>query len=228
MSRPFCQVPAHHYLISPQASSWGQWGRWSPEPSLARGCSDEVEDPGCSRAGSPSWSLLQQKALRPLQSPRPSPAAGAPGASGVSDSPELSSDFSDSTWFVAALDFGSSPSVKQIFLFPQTCHMSSLLDKILFRVFIFQIFRSGRVVSCFSFLFYFVFLFNARLPCRTLYIKTFKSAHLFKGWPNSSLGPVTVNMLVTQSCPALCNHMDCSPPGSSVHGILQARILHSG
>ena len=28
-----------------------------------------------------------------------------------------------------------------------------------------------------------------------------------------------------QSCPALCNPMDCSPPGSSVHEILQARIL---
>ena len=32
-------------------------------------------------------------------------------------------------------------------------------------------------------------------------------------------------MLVTQSCPTLCDPMDCSPPGSSVHGILQARIL---
>ena len=30
---------------------------------------------------------------------------------------------------------------------------------------------------------------------------------------------------VTQSCPTLCNPIDCSPPGSSVHGILQARIL---
>ena len=30
---------------------------------------------------------------------------------------------------------------------------------------------------------------------------------------------------VTQSCPTLCNPMDCSPPGFSVHGILQARIL---
>ena len=30
---------------------------------------------------------------------------------------------------------------------------------------------------------------------------------------------------VTQLCPALCDPMDCSPPGSSVHGILQARIL---
>ena len=32
-------------------------------------------------------------------------------------------------------------------------------------------------------------------------------------------------VLVTQSCPTLCNSTDCSPPGSSVHGILQARIL---
>ena len=31
-------------------------------------------------------------------------------------------------------------------------------------------------------------------------------------------------MLVAQSCPTLCNAMDCSPPGSSVHGILQASI----
>ena len=30
---------------------------------------------------------------------------------------------------------------------------------------------------------------------------------------------------VTQSCPALCDSIDCSLPGSSVHGILQARIL---
>ena len=32
-------------------------------------------------------------------------------------------------------------------------------------------------------------------------------------------------MLVTQSCLPLWVPMDCSPPGSSVHGILQARIL---
>ena len=30
---------------------------------------------------------------------------------------------------------------------------------------------------------------------------------------------------VTQSCPTLCDPMDCSLPGSSVHGIFQARIL---
>ena len=28
-----------------------------------------------------------------------------------------------------------------------------------------------------------------------------------------------------RSCPTLCDPMDCSPPGSSVHGILQSRIL---
>ena len=31
-------------------------------------------------------------------------------------------------------------------------------------------------------------------------------------------------MKVSQSCLTLCNPMDCSPPDSSVHGILQARI----
>ena len=30
---------------------------------------------------------------------------------------------------------------------------------------------------------------------------------------------------VAQSCPTLCDPMDCSLPGSSIHGILQARIL---
>ena len=34
-----------------------------------------------------------------------------------------------------------------------------------------------------------------------------------------------VKMLVPQSCLTLRDHMDCSPPGFSVYGILQARIL---
>ena len=33
---------------------------------------------------------------------------------------------------------------------------------------------------------------------------------------------------VAQSCLTLCNPMDCSPPGSSAHGIFQARILEWG
>ena len=36
---------------------------------------------------------------------------------------------------------------------------------------------------------------------------------------------VNVNVLVAQSCLTLCDPVDCSPPGSSVRGILQARIL---
>ena len=30
---------------------------------------------------------------------------------------------------------------------------------------------------------------------------------------------------VTQSCQTLCDPVNCSPPGSSIHGILQARVL---
>ena len=32
----------------------------------------------------------------------------------------------------------------------------------------------------------------------------------------------------TQSCPTLSDPMDCSLPGSSVHGIFQARVLEWG
>ena len=35
-------------------------------------------------------------------------------------------------------------------------------------------------------------------------------------------------LLSHQSCPTLCDPMDCSPPGSSVHGIFQARVLEWG
>ena len=33
---------------------------------------------------------------------------------------------------------------------------------------------------------------------------------------------------VTQPCLTLSNLMDCSPPGSSIHGIFQARVLEWG
>ena len=33
---------------------------------------------------------------------------------------------------------------------------------------------------------------------------------------------------VAQSCPTLSDPMDCSPPGSSVHGIFQAGVLKWG
>ena len=34
-----------------------------------------------------------------------------------------------------------------------------------------------------------------------------------------------MHVKLLQSCLTLCDPMECSPPGSSVHGILQARIL---
>ena len=42
---------------------------------------------------------------------------------------------------------------------------------------------------------------------------------------NRFLEDMTVLCLVTQLSPSLCDPMDCSPPGFSVHGILQVRIL---
>ena len=33
---------------------------------------------------------------------------------------------------------------------------------------------------------------------------------------------------VAQSCPTLSDPMDCNPPGSSIHGIFQARVLEWG
>ena len=30
---------------------------------------------------------------------------------------------------------------------------------------------------------------------------------------------------VAQSCPTPCNSLDCSPPGSSIHEVFQARIV---
>ena len=42
---------------------------------------------------------------------------------------------------------------------------------------------------------------------------------------HSTLSFNKVKVLLTQSCPTLCDPMDRSPLGSSVHGTLQARIL---
>ena len=42
---------------------------------------------------------------------------------------------------------------------------------------------------------------------------------------SSLIFALKVKVLVTQSCLTLCDPMDCSLPGSSIYGILQARIL---
>ena len=46
-----------------------------------------------------------------------------------------------------------------------------------------------------------------------------------QGSPLRSYFKTIVCVLVAQSCPTVCNPIDCSLPGSSVHEILQARIL---
>ena len=48
-----------------------------------------------------------------------------------------------------------------------------------------------------------------------VYIYIFRTIYIYS----------SLKLLVTQSCPTLGDPMDCSPPGSSVNGILQARIL---
>ena len=76
-------------------------------------------------------------------------------------------------------------------------------------------------------------------PCfenRTYYfefvILLFVYTHIFLAVPSmypcrvsTAVREVAVCAKLLQSCPTLCEPMDCSPPGSSVHEILQARIL---
>ena len=62
-----------------------------------------------------------------------------------------------------------------------------------------------------------------------LHLQNKKIVVLFAGHLQSVysvLNPEVKNVCsVAQSCPALCNPMDCSLPGSAAHGIFQARIL---
>ena len=55
-----------------------------------------------------------------------------------------------------------------------------------------------------------------------------KSNLVLKEQRNENLRKQVPTYLVTNSCPALCNPMDCNKPGSSVCGISQARILERG
>ena len=51
-------------------------------------------------------------------------------------------------------------------------------------------------------------------------------SHVYIVYQHHTIVCVCVCVCVcAQSCPTLCDPMDCSPPGSTVHGILQARIL---
>ena len=57
----------------------------------------------------------------------------------------------------------------------------------------------------------------------TNYVPSSKLCNLSFSFPIFIISMSSANSL--QSCPTLCDSMDCSPPCSSVHGILQTRIL---
>ena len=52
--------------------------------------------------------------------------------------------------------------------------------------------------------------------------------HLFAIWSTTWLSSAAAAAKSLQSCPTLRDPMDCSPPGSSIHGIFQARVLEWG
>ena len=58
------------------------------------------------------------------------------------------------------------------------------------------------------------------------WLSTFRSMLLaFYNYNKGSGESLTYPFLKAQSCPTLCNLVDCSLPGSSIHEISQARIL---
>ena len=64
-----------------------------------------------------------------------------------------------------------------------------------------------------------VWVYLCKLPLPLSYKNTLHLEHT-----QISQDSEKVELLVTQLCPILCNPIDCSPPGSSVHDIIQARI----
>jgi len=46
--------------------------------------------------------------------------------------------------------------------------------------------------------------------------------------PFPEIAPAAAAAKSLQSCPTLCDPVNCSPPGSSIHGIFQARVLEWG
>ena len=60
-------------------------------------------------------------------------------------------------------------------------------------------------------------------PCR---LQSMRSQRVGHDWSDLAAAAATLIWSeVAQSCPTLCDPMDCSLQGSSVHGIFQARVL---
>ena len=60
-------------------------------------------------------------------------------------------------------------------------------------------------------------------PVHTVFSNSFSQKYPI--YQDAILRGESVKVSVTQSCPTLCDPMDCSPSGSFVYGIFQARIL---
>ena len=74
-------------------------------------------------------------------------------------------------------------------------------------------------------MFYFFLLVTVIRVFVTITCVAFVGLKIYSTLVNWFFSPVVVVVFIVQSCPALCNPMDCSPPVSSVRGILQIRIL---
>ena len=62
-------------------------------------------------------------------------------------------------------------------------------------------------------------------PRDSLYSSPYEKYHIYGARASPYLFLVSLCVSVAQSCLTLCDPMDCSLPGPSVHGILRARIL---
>ena len=139
------------------------------------------------------------------------------------------------SYLLSKAAFSSGPSMVKVFIISTVPphHFKSPFPCLLFFL------RKGMInchyLACYIFYLFMVFIMSPSLKGRTLqrhvkFLKTEIFAYFFSFlYPqhlNQCLIPnMCVCVLVAQSCLTLCDPMDCSPPGSSVHGILQARIL---
>ena len=122
------------------------------------------------------------------------------------------------------------PGIVFLFLFCQSSRCDSNEEPCLKRLDYMMIFYLYLVCFTFSILYSGLPFHLVCFPIfPSLFFSVFLSQAFFKFSRNVYVYIQTdiyiVRVCVTQSCPTLCNPMDYSPPGSSVHRILQARIL---
>ena len=86
-----------------------------------------------------------------------------------------------------------------------------------------------QTLSCFETYHWHIIVLRNSWSNHTLWAKERLTQHTINHFFPTFLGKIRWNdqikVLVTQLCPTLCNSKNCSPPGSSVHEIVQARLL---